>query len=92
MLEISKEGVLKTQMMYRANLSYTQLSDYLNFMLGINLLEKNIKYEKEIYKPTGKGLDFLQKYIEIQELLKTETNINTAFSSPEHLLEKTRKF
>ena len=38
-LEIAKEGILKTQIMYRANLSFTQLNEYLKFMLKINLLE-----------------------------------------------------
>ena len=28
-LEIAREGTLKTQVMYRANLSFTQLNDYL---------------------------------------------------------------
>ena len=35
-LEIAKEGTLKTQIMYKANLSFTQLSDYLSFMLNNN--------------------------------------------------------
>ena len=73
-LEIAREGTLKTQVMYRANLSFTQLNDYLGFMLKISLLNKVSENGKEIYRATMKGMDFLQRYHEIVELLKTEEN------------------
>jgi predicted transcriptional regulator len=76
-LEIVKEGTLKTQLMYRANLSFRQLHDYLNFMLKINLLERDVRNDKEIYKATARGLDFLQRYREITELLRYESNVST---------------
>jgi predicted transcriptional regulator len=69
-LEIAKEGTLKTQIMYRANLSFTQLNDYLKFMLRINLLDKTTNNDKDRYETTGKGSDFLRIYGEITELLK----------------------
>jgi predicted transcriptional regulator len=71
-LEIAKEGALKTQVMYRANLSFAQLIDYLRLMLKINLLEKVEINGKEVYKASEKGLDFLQRYREINELLRLE--------------------
>jgi len=71
-LEIAQEGILKTQLMYRANLSFSQVNDYLRFMLKNGLLEKS-KGHKEIYRPTKKGLSFLQSYHEITGLLRTET-------------------
>jgi len=89
-LEIAKDGVLKTQIMYRANLSFTQLNDYLKFMLRINLIEKNVENGKEVYKATEKGMDFLQRYREITELLKKE-NVNPKNGvkiPPQHLLKK----
>jgi len=90
-LEIAKDGTLKTQIMYRANLSFTQLNDYLKFMLRINLLEKVVENDKEIYKATGKGLNFLQRYREITELLKEEENNNHKNNvkiPPPHLLKR----
>ena len=89
-LEITKEGSLKTQVMYRANLSFTQLNDYLSFMLKINLLEKIVQNDKEIYKATEKGMDFLQRYHEITELLKTENDSykNNVKIPPTHLLKR----
>jgi len=60
-LDIAKDGVLKTQIMYRANLSFTQLNDYLEFMLKVNLIDKIVERDKEVYKATPKGLDFRQR-------------------------------
>ena len=89
-LEIAKDGVLKTQIMYRANLSFTQLNDYLRFMLGIHLLEKIRQNGKDIYKSTEKGLDFLERYHHIAELLRNENdNIrNNVKIPPPHLLKR----
>jgi len=71
-LEIAREGALKTQIMYKANLSFTQLNEYLKFMLKIHLLDRIFDDRKEMYRATGKGLDFLQRHHEIIELLKIE--------------------
>jgi len=89
-LEIAKDGVLKTQIMYRANLSFTQLNDYLNFMLKNALLEKASLNDKEVYKATKKGIIFLQSYREITELLKTEGDDyrNNVKIPPTHLLKR----
>jgi len=90
-LEIAREGTLKTQVMYRANLSFTQLNDYLGFMLKISLLNKVSENGKEIYRATMKGMDFLQRYHEIVELLKTEENSgrnNNIKIPPPHLLKR----
>jgi predicted transcriptional regulator len=92
-LEIAREGSLKTQVMYRANLSFTQLTDYLRFMLKINLLERVLENDREIYRATSKGADFLQRYREINELLKSEEENNCKNGiriPPSHLLKKSQ--
>jgi len=94
-LDIAKDGTLKTQIMYRANLSFTQLNEYLAFMLKIRLLQTLDQNRKEIYKATEKGLDFLQRYREISELLKTENEDNGKNGvkiPPPHLLNKKNQF
>lgn len=68
-LELARGGALKTQIMYKANLSFTQLNNYLKFMSKTNLLDKIVKEGKEIYRATEKGLYFLQRYYEINEPL-----------------------
>ena len=90
-LEIARDGSLKTQIMYRANLSFTQLNDYLRFMLQINLLEKVLMNDREMYRATEKGLDFLQRYREINELLRNDEDSNCRNGiriPPSHLLRK----
>jgi predicted transcriptional regulator len=90
-LEIARDGSLKTQIMYRANLSFTQLNDYLRFMLQINLLERVLMNDREMYRATEKGLDFLQRYREINELLKNDEEGNCKNGiriPPPHLLKK----
>jgi len=90
-LEIARDGTLKTQVMYRANLSFTQLNDYLRFMVKINLLNKDLENNKDIYRATDKGVDFLQRYREIVELLKAEEEDcrhNNIKVPPPHLLKR----
>ena len=70
-LEITKEGILKTQIMYKANLSFTQLNDYLKFMLNNNLINQTNIEGKEVYVVTEKGLNFLHGHNELTKLLKT---------------------
>lgn len=89
-LEIAREGTLKTQIMYRANLSFAQLNGYIKFMLKIKLIEKAERKGKEIYVTTQKGLEFLQRQRELTELLKTEEEKpkNGAKAPPSKLLKK----
>ena len=90
-LEIARDGTLKTQVMYRANLSFTQLNDYLNFMLKTTLLERIEINNKDVYRATDKGIDFLQRYREINGLLRSEeenNGKNNVKIPPAHLLKR----
>jgi len=53
-LKLVKEGELKTQITYRANLSFTQLNAYLKFMLKRELLEIERINDKDVYIATKK--------------------------------------
>lgn len=68
-LEIAKESTIKTHIMYKATLSYTQLIKHLSFLLDRNLLEVVKTSGKTTYKTTDKGLRYLWHYREIEELL-----------------------
>jgi len=88
-LEIAKEGTLKTQIMYKANLSFAQLNDYLKFMLKTNLLNKFRANGKDVYSATEKGVDFLQRHFELTELMtEEEKRKNGAKIPPQNLLKK----
>jgi hypothetical protein len=58
--------------MYKANLSFAQLNEYLRLMLDLDLLELYKNSERNFFKTTNKGLRFLESYKKIQELLKKE--------------------
>jgi predicted transcriptional regulator len=70
MLEIAKDGSIKTQIMYKANLSFTQLNDYLDFLLNKGFIMQTGSDGKEVYVITEKGVDFLQVHNELVRLLK----------------------
>jgi predicted transcriptional regulator len=70
-LDIAKDGSLKTQIMYRANLSFAQLNEYLSFLIKIHLLRIQKENGKKIYETTEKGNEYLEKYEDIANLLGT---------------------
>ncbi len=73
-VNIAKPGALKTQIMYKANLSFSQLNQYLKQLIQTNLLEKTANNGKEIYKATQKGLEFMEKQQEIISLLNEDAH------------------
>ncbi len=60
----------KTRVMYRVNMSHTQLQAYLKFLTGKGLLElrKNGK-GRPVYAPTSEGLGLLQHIDQIQRVV-----------------------
>ena len=69
-IKIAIEGTLKTQIMYKANLSFTQLTKYLPLMLDSKLLTQTIYDDREGFVVTEQRLDFLRKHSELVNLLK----------------------
>ena len=63
------EGSRKTHIMYKANLSFRQLEKYLRLMLEIDLLDETLNNGRKAYDTTHKGINFLQRYYAIKELL-----------------------
>lgn len=76
MLDSARSGITKTKMMYKAFLSYGQLVEYLKYLQENDL----ITYEEgtQLYKPTEKGLKFLNLSEELSEmtLLTNSKNYN----------------
>lgn len=60
-LKIARGGKRKTQIMYKAKLSYGQLKAYLELLNDRGLLESN----DGVYHTTNKGLNFIKIYEEI---------------------------
>ena len=72
-LGIAIGGSLKTQIMYKANLSFAQVSEYIPFLLEVKLIAASFQSKKTVYKVTSKGTRFLHEYTKIKDLLKTES-------------------
>ena len=73
-LNIAKGGSLKTQIMYRANLSFAQLNEYLNFLIKMEFLAIKNENRKNTYLTTDKGYRYLEKYEDLASLLGENGN------------------
>ena len=62
-LKTAKGGKIKTHIMYKAKLSYSQINEYLNLLVGKGFLENMIIKRKRqtitMYRTTKKGIEFL---------------------------------
>jgi predicted transcriptional regulator len=59
-LLVASQGAKKTQIMYKANLSYKLLTKYLNEIRRAYLV--SFQREKRCYVLTSKGQEFLERY------------------------------
>jgi predicted transcriptional regulator len=75
-LDIAKDGALKTQIMYKANLSFAQLNTYLKLLLNTQLLQKTKNDRKTIYSTTKKGLEYMDSYKEVINILSNKPDNN----------------
>ena len=62
----------KTDIMYKSNLSFAQLKEYLSFLLETKLIISITQSDRKGYGVTPKGMKFLQSYAKIRVLLKTD--------------------
>jgi predicted transcriptional regulator len=70
-IEATKEGQLKTRIMYSANLSFSQVNEYLSFLTERGFLRVYVENGKKFYKTTAKGNQYIENYREISNLLRT---------------------
>lgn len=69
MLRSINEGATKTHIMYRAYMSYSQLTEYLELLESRRLIVYDV--QSQIYKLTERGLRFINVYEKIHELVPT---------------------
>ena len=55
--------------MYKANLSFAQLNEYIDFLIKIELITIQKENNKKVYRMTEKGQKYLEKYKDISEIL-----------------------
>jgi len=64
-LSIARGGVLKTRIVYGANLNFRMAASYLNRLVKAGLIE----HKGRRYRATQKGLRFVERYNGLRDLL-----------------------
>ncbi len=64
-------GIKPTHLMYKANLSHSQMKKYLNELIKNKLIEKNLEKKENRIIITKKGKDFFLQYIQMKEFENT---------------------
>ncbi len=72
-LKTAREGRIKTHIMYKAKLSYSQINTYLQLLVDKGFLENNTIVRKrqtiKLYRTTPKGVHFIENIDNVNELL-----------------------
>ncbi len=73
LLTVSNKGgrIKPTHLMYKANLSHTQMKLYLDELIAKNLIEEQLKDERKMLVLTDKGFSLIQKFNQMREFEKT---------------------
>ena len=75
-LTIAIGGMIKTHIMYRAKLSYSQINEYLPLLVDKGFLENTnvlrMGQRTKIFKTTQKGLEFIESLKAIDKLWAKE--------------------
>jgi predicted transcriptional regulator len=63
-LQLTRNGAIKTRIVYGANLNFKIVKGYLSKLLSLGLLEESRESRKR-YRTTKRGLDFIDRYEEL---------------------------
>ncbi len=64
----NKNGKIKpTHILYKSNLSYSMMDEYLTELIGKNFIEEKISGKNKTYSVTAKGFKFLEQYSMIED-------------------------
>jgi predicted transcriptional regulator len=72
-LKTAREGKIKTHIMYKAKLSYSQINTYIGLLVEKGFLENTkVRRKKQtvtMYKTTSKGILFIENIETVNQLL-----------------------
>ena len=71
-MEVAKGSQLKTRIMYKVNLSFSQVNEYLSFLTEMGFLRVRVENRKKLYETTAKGNLYIENYIEMSNLLRSQ--------------------
>ena len=74
-LEIAKDGAIKTRIMYGAYMSWNQLKEYLSALAEDGLIE--FIREEQKYKTTKKGIEYLKTLDKLSGMTSSLTTTMT---------------
>jgi len=70
MLRVGESGAGKTEIMYSANMSYSQIQKYLDYLMGQGFIDKlQLGGQGVFYQVTGSGLKLLRVIDNLIEML-----------------------
>ena len=71
-MEVAKESKLKTRIMYKVNLSFSQVNEYLSFLTEMGFLKVRVENGQKLYETTAKGKLYIENYMEMSNLLRSQ--------------------
>jgi predicted transcriptional regulator len=75
MLRVGENGAGKTEIMYTANMSYSQIQKYLDYLMGQGFVNKvNMDNTMVAYQVTDSGLKLLKAIDTLMEMLESSQN------------------
>jgi len=74
-MEAAKGSQLKTRIMYRTNLSFSQVNGYLSFLTKMGFLRVHVENGKKLYETTAKGNIYFENYMEMSNLLRSQDHV-----------------
>lgn len=81
-LEVASSPIRQTLIMYRANLSYSQMRFYLDLLQSKQMLARQEDNNYAYWFITDKGREYLRTYAELQRIMgeqKTATKVSPSF-------------
>lgn len=87
-LDVARNGALKTHLMYGAKLNYSQVNKHIKSLQDAQLLKKVQLNEKSGYETTQRGIEFLRAYTEIKILVSPNSyNPRLPISRPKRIVD-----
>ncbi len=77
MLKVGENGAGKTEIMYSANMSYTQIQKYLGFLIRHGFIDKvEVGNPVVTYQVTERGISLLKSIDTVLEVLELEDSLD----------------
>jgi predicted transcriptional regulator len=67
-LELARNGIQKTRLVYRTNFNHTLMQKYLDYLMEKNLIEI-VNASRPVYHTTEQGIELLEQFSRIRKVL-----------------------